>query len=348
MKKEKIKLIAFTSLLFFIIVMFALDDNFQRNIKWDFFNFQAFSNKNQSTIDSVFYQFSEEEINNAKISRDNFQDGMVAKDDIPSLISLNFDSATSTQFSNEEKIIGVYIDGEARAYPYSILYWHEIVNDTIANTPIAITLCPLCNTSAVFSRVINGKTTSFGVSGKLFNSCLVMHDRQTNSLWSQVWGLGVMGEQNNYELEKIISYTTTLGAWKKIHSNTLVLSTETGHARNYNAYPYGNYLISSELRFSARNQSELNINPKDTIYIISKNNQTQTEQNTFEGNSWQITKKELMKKNSLNFSFEENNYTVKWDKSLETARFYNELGKEVPSISAFAFVYPAYFIDTSK
>jgi hypothetical protein len=343
MNKKKIKLIFFVLLLIFLAIMFFKDNNFQKNLKWDYLKIKNWGNKNWSQIDSVFENFSSQEIQNAKIDIDSFQSGGVAKDDIPSLINPNFDSASSTKFQDNEKIIGVFLNGEARAYPYSILYWHEIINDTIAGEPITVTLCPLCNTTSVFARTINGKRTSFGVSGKLFNSCLIMHDRQTNSLWSQVWGLGVMGEHKNYTLEKIISHTTTLGEWKKLHPKTLVLSTDTGHSRNYNQYPYEDYLSNDKLRFSAQNQAKLKLAAKDTIYYFAINNLEQNRQNTFEGESWSIPKNKIKEKKEISFTLKKQNYNLKWDNTLNTARLYNSNNKELPIQTAFAFVYPAYF-----
>ncbi len=343
MNKKKIKISFFIFLLIFLAIMFFKDNNFQRNVKWDYLKIKNWGNKNWSQIDSVFENFSSQEIQNAKININNFQSGGVAKDDIPSLINPNFDSATSTDFSDNEKIIGVFWDGEARAYPYSILYWHEIINDTIADKPIAVTLCPLCNTTSVFNRNLNGKTTSFGVSGKLFNSCLIMHDRQTDSLWSQVWGLGVMGEHKNYSLQKIISHNTTLGEWKKLHPDTLVLSTDTGHSRNYNKYPYGDYLTNDKLRFSARNQSELKLFSKDVIYYIAINNKEQNKQNTFEGESWAISKNKIKEEKEISFTIKKQNYNLKWDSKLNTAKLYKSNNKEISIQTAFAFVYPAYF-----
>jgi hypothetical protein len=170
-----------------------------------------------------------------------------------------------------------------------------------------------------------------------------MHDRQTNSLWSQVWGLGVMGEHKNYTLEKIISHTTTLGEWKKLHPKTLVLSTDTGHSRNYNQYPYEDYLSNDKLRFSAQNQAKLKLAAKDTIYYFAINNLEQNRQNTFEGESWSIPKNKIKEKKEISFTLKKQNYNLKWDNTLNTARLYNSNNKELPIQTAFAFVYPAYF-----
>jgi hypothetical protein len=79
-------------------------------------------------------------------------------------------------------------NGDARAYPLRILIWHEIVNDTVGGVPVVVTYCPLCNTSLVFRRELDGRTLDFGTTGKLRNSDLVMYDRQTESWWQQFTG----------------------------------------------------------------------------------------------------------------------------------------------------------------
>ena len=91
------------------------------------------------------------------------------------------------------EFFGVNYNGEQRAYPQRIMNWHEIVNDIYGETPIAITFCPLCGTAEAFVRVVNSETVEFGVSGKLYNSDLVMYDRTEGSLWQQITGEGNSG-----------------------------------------------------------------------------------------------------------------------------------------------------------
>lgn len=129
----------------------------------------------------------------ARISLDDLLPGGPPKDGIPALENLVFDSISQTTFKDDEKVLGVVINGEAKAYPYGILNWHEIVNDMVGGVPVSVTYCPLCDTGIVFDRKVAGQETTFGVSGKLFQSCLVMYDRLTSTLWSQPWGIGVSG-----------------------------------------------------------------------------------------------------------------------------------------------------------
>ena len=96
-----------------------------------------------------------------------------------------------------DRVIGVEINGESRAYPLLVLNCHEIVNDTLGGVAIAVTYNPLCDSIVVFEREVAGETLEFGVSGLLYNSNLMMFDRrpdaQGESLWSQLLGRAVAG-----------------------------------------------------------------------------------------------------------------------------------------------------------
>src|SRR5262249_20203409 len=111
------------------------------------------------------------------------------EDGIPPVGRPSFvDRAVGRGLAPREPVISVAIGGEARAYPLRVMIWHEIVNDTVGGTPIAVTWCPLCNSSVVFDRRAGGRTLSFGTTGKLRNSDLVMYDRETQSSWHQYPG----------------------------------------------------------------------------------------------------------------------------------------------------------------
>ncbi len=116
----------------------------------------------------------------------------------------------------EERVIGVIINGDARAYPIPILSNHEIVNDIVGGEPVAITWCPLCYTALVFSRNVEGwdEPLSFGVSGKLLYNTLVMYDRQSNTLWSQLYGAAVEGDLAGRTLAVFPSVNTEWAAWQ--------------------------------------------------------------------------------------------------------------------------------------
>ena len=138
------------------------------------------------------------------IPLDKIRGGGPPKDGIPSIDDPVFAGVQDSQFmSDSDTVIGLYINGEARAYPLFILVWHEIVNDTVGGVPVAVTYCPLCYTNQVFERVIDGQEVEFGTSGKLYNSNLLMYDRLTDSYWSQALGLAVKGDLTGHELDLV-------------------------------------------------------------------------------------------------------------------------------------------------
>jgi hypothetical protein len=284
----------------------------------------------------------ESESQETRVDLDRLLSGGPPKDGIPSIDDPRLVDISKSEFSQDELIIGVYLNGEARAYPYGILNWHEIINDKIGDLPITVTLCPLCDTNPVFIRKVDGQETTFGVSGKLLDSCLVMYDRLTDSLWSQPWGIGIAGEKNNQVLEKVPSFKTTLGDWQKKHPNSKILSTDTGYNRDYSRYPYGSYYTDKSLIFSVRNKDKLELHPKEIISYVWRFDE-QTPKNKFSGESIQVVHKELQENKEQEFDFKNQKIKAVWDEQLKTVVFYDKDNKIIPSSTAFAFVYPAYF-----
>ena len=121
--------------------------------------------------------------------------GGPGKDGIPALSDPQFIRAGQEQgIEGREPVITVEIAGaEPRAYPIRYLTWHEIVNDTVGGVPVAVTFCPLCNSALTFDRRVKGRVLSFGVTGKLRHSDMVMYDRETQSWWQQAIGTGIVG-----------------------------------------------------------------------------------------------------------------------------------------------------------
>jgi len=141
-----------------------------------------------------------------------------------------------------EPVVALEINGDARAYPVRALVWHEIVNDTVGGVPVAVTYCPLCNSAATYDRRVDGAATTFGTSGRLFASALVMYDRATESLWTHYNGLAVIGMLTGAEL---IEFPSPLLAWedfRKSYPTGKVLDwTKTGYDRDYGRNPYTGY-----------------------------------------------------------------------------------------------------------
>jgi hypothetical protein len=164
-------------------------------------------------------------------------------DGIPSIDEPRFSSIgdSSSNLVDRSPVFGVEINGDARAYPQNILVWHEIVNDVVGGESVAVTYCPLTGTAQGFYR---GDVT-FGVSGQLINTNLVMFDRATRSYWPQILAQGITGPHEGDYLDEFQVVWTTWRRWRETHPETRVLSEDTGFARNYGADPYGSYLPPS-------------------------------------------------------------------------------------------------------
>jgi hypothetical protein len=167
---------------------------------------------------------------------------LLPKDGIRSIDDPDFVSSgeAAGDVSDFEFVIGVEIDGDVRAYPINVLSRHEIVNDVVGGTPIAITYCPLCFTGIVYDRRVDGELLEFGVSGKLVMNDLVMYDRQTDSLWQQILGEGITGRYKGTRLTPVAATQTTWAQWRDSHPDTLVLDKKG----SYGGDGYGGYYSS--------------------------------------------------------------------------------------------------------
>ncbi len=191
--------------------------------------------------------------------------GGPAKDGIPALADPKVLKAGQATFlKDNDAVIGVEISGRARAYPLRILNWHEIVNDEVSRRPLAVTYCPLTGSAVVFDRRVGGRELTFGVSGRLYNSNVLMFDRQSDSLWSQLAESAVTGEKTGTHLRTIPSVVTTWKHWRTAHPKTLVLSTDTGHQRDYTRNPYSAYEQSQALMFPA-GHPDGRLKPKEKV-----------------------------------------------------------------------------------
>ena len=176
------------------------------------------------------------------IPSDRVFDGGPGQDGIPSVDNPEFSSVSEINFlADGALVVGVFSDTEVKAYPHPILDWHEIVNDEIGDKNVAVTYCPLTGTAIGWDRNLNGSKTTFGVSGKLFQTNLIPFDRATESYWSQIRLDCVNGELINTRVNTSPVVETTWETWKAMYPNSLVMNTNTGFSRNYQEFPYGDY-----------------------------------------------------------------------------------------------------------
>ena len=165
-------------------------------------------------------------------------------DGIPALSSPLFIGvdAADEWIADTEPVVYLEANGEVHAYPIQILMWHEIVNDRVGGVPVAVTYCPLCNSAVSFRREVGGEVTTFGTSGRLFASALVMYDRATESLWTHFDGRAVVGALTGEVLEPISSPLLAWSDFKEAFPEAMVLDRDnTGYNRQYGVNPYTGY-----------------------------------------------------------------------------------------------------------
>lgn len=191
--------------------------------------------------------------------------GCSRQDCIPSIDQPKFVVATAVDFlRDDDLVLGVVVNGDIRAYSARILQRHEIVNDVIGGEPIAITYCPLCGSGVAFSRLVNGETLNFGVSGILHNSDLVLFDRRSKTLWQQITGEAFAGPLRGSKLVSVPLRMTDWRSWKEMHPQSLVLSLDTGFDKQYDIDRYVDYRGSE--RIFAGGKIDPRLHPKRVVY----------------------------------------------------------------------------------
>ncbi len=197
-------------------------------------------------------------------------------DAIPAIVAPRFEDPSWLQ--GPDRVVGVEINGDARAYPIRILNWHEIVDDIVGGVPIAATWCPLCGTGIVYDRRVGDQTLTLHVSGKLYHNDLVMLDSETGSLWPQILGKAAVGRLSGQELNLIASTTTTWEAWRASHAGTQVLARPRcgegiptacfapPYQRDYTSNPYAGYETNPSTLFPRPyGDVSSSLQPKDVV-----------------------------------------------------------------------------------
>lgn len=181
-------------------------------------------------------------------------DGGPGRDGIPALENPAFISVANAGYlADDDLVVGVKIGADIRAYPHRILNWHEISNDTFTSEKVSINYCPLTGSAMIWNGSSTAANPTFGVSGLLYNSNLILYDRETDTNWSQMLIKGVNGSLSGELPTSRVVFETTWGTWKTMFPTTTVLSTNTGFSRDYTQYPYGSYRTNTNLIFPAAN-----------------------------------------------------------------------------------------------
>lgn len=187
------------------------------------------------------------------------------RDGIPAIDKPQFVSPKDARYlQSKDRVLGVVFNGEIKAYPIRFLNFHEVVNDNFGQHPVVITYCPLCGTGMAFDAFMNGQSYLFGVSGLLYNSDLLMYDRNTESLWSQLEALAINGTHKGLRLPRIPVEHTTWADWLSRFPNTQVLSSETGYWRDYASSPYPGYASSEHMYFPVASVDK-RYHPKESV-----------------------------------------------------------------------------------
>lgn len=210
------------------------------------------------------------------IDTNELMSGGVPRDGIPAIHRPKFDTVNEARdwLKPQEPIVALELQGEARAYPLQILTWHEIVNDEMAGQPITVTFCPLCYSAIAFDRRIDGQVLDFGVSGLLRNSDMVMYDLQTETLWQQFVGEGIVGELAGAKLEMLPAQIISFEQFAEAYPNGLVLNRETGDSRPYGRNPYVGYDDISKKPFLFRGETDGRLRPMEKVIALHMDGNT--------------------------------------------------------------------------
>lgn len=280
--------------------------------------------------------------------KENSVSGGPPKDGIPAIEKPNYISSLEADawLLPNDVVFGVDYKGFVVAYPQRILVWHEIANDEINGEKVSITYCPLTGTAIGFKGAIAKDVPStFGVSGKLVNSNLIMYDRVSDSYWPQILGKAISGPAYGKRLEEFPIVWTTWEKWKKEHPDTKVLSKDTGFVRNYDAGgdPYGSYTkedkgyyASDSLIFEPINKD--NRLRAKTIVVGIRDAQ---------GNATAILKDTLRQQKNIEVSLGNRTIVVDYDESLA---FYKasvkDTGEWINAIDSMWFAWAAFYPNT--
>lgn len=292
------------------------------------------------------------DLSESDISPQHIYSGGPPKDGIPSIDSPQYSPAFQSSFLKpQDRVLGVVINGQAKAFPVSILNWHEIVNDHNTDFPFVITYCPLCGTGMAFippqhtpalasglsAGTHDSKPSQFGVSGLLYNSDVLFYDRDTESLWSQLLGKAISGPLRGSRLEALPLAHTTWAHWRKQHPQTLVLNRNTGYPRNYNKSPYQGYERSRAIFFPVQNRPMAVYHPKEQVLGVQISDQFK---------AYPYVELAKYKHQSFKDSVNHQEIEIIWNEEHQFAKALDAQGREIPTVVAYWFAWFAFHPQT--
>ena len=210
------------------------------------------------------------DLTNLLIPRERILSGGPAKDVIPSLVQPETVSVRKVDFLQPtDRVVGVTIDGQSRAYPINVLNWHEAINDEMGGRPIVVIYCPLCDSVSVVDRRIGSNVYTFGISGWLYNSNVLLYDRTDQALWSQVGLQAISGPNAGKFLQHLSWELVPFQVWRDRHPDSTVVTLNTGHLRDYGRNPYLRYFDHDELMFPVE-PVDLRMKPKIPVVGVQR------------------------------------------------------------------------------
>jgi len=276
------------------------------------------------------------DLSNALVKVDDILSGGPPRDGIPAIDHPVFVKAAAVDYLRDgDIVVGLVFDGGARAYPLRILIWHEVVNDVVAGAPVAVTYCPLCGTSMVFSRDINDKTRTFGVSGLLYQSDVLLYDREDESLWSQLGMKAVTGAQAGTTLKWLPSEHLTWRAWREKYPQSEVLSPNTGYHRNYDGNAYASYFASDALMFPAPLRRRELANKERVVGVL------------IDGVAKAYALKDLPDGRPVEDNVAGRALRVLYNSAHQYPRITDDSGEVIPAVVAFWFAWQAFYPHTA-
>lgn len=313
MKKGIVVAVAILSLLLIMLITVSILNNLNTD--------KENTNLNKTEISEEIPNFlisSFPETNFSKVdsSIELAQNGGPGKDGIPAIDNPKFVGLDQVDTNDSVQAIVIDDNGAKKVYPYNILVWHEIVNDFASNLPVAVTFCPLCGSALVFDRDLPNGVTTFGVSGGLIESNMIMYDRETESLWQQSTGKGIAGDYLNEELNKVPFQLLTLGEVRSQYPNAQVLSEDTGFSRDYVNNPYSGYDESENFYFRPSRVDERY--PSKDIFVAFKVNDTPV------ASPW------LLLENGQSYTTEVNSEIITLSKEKSELTITNRSGDKIP------------------
>ncbi len=253
------------------------------------------------------------------------------RDGIPAITNPVFRKVEDTEWlTKKDRVLGIVVNGTAKAYPVKILEWHEVVNDSVGKTHFAVTYCPLCGTGVAFSADIADTWLQFGVSGLLYNSDMLLYDRNSESLWSQLLGKAITGRLKGAELPMLPLTHTTWSDWQADHPDTLVLSRETGYGRDYRTSPYAGYEKNDRILFKVSHKAPSSYHPKERVLGV------------FLGGRYRAYPYvELSRNGKSRFAdrIAGRDVIVHWREEAGSGRITDTDGREIPTISSYWFAW---------